>query len=190
MPVHGISAWIFEPIHALYVGASVVPLLGGVTDGATSRDRLTAIALDETSISPGTADQEHERRVAIYDLLEANSFALPGCARGPYHLLIGLQDAKLAFHVRTEDGELVILHLLALQPFRRLLRDYMLVCESYVAAIRSATPDQIQAIDMGRRGLHNEAAERLAERLDGKIAADFDTFRRLFTLLTALHWKG
>lgn len=152
-----------------------------------ARDRLTAIMLDETSIGVGTADQEHERRVAIYDLVEENSFAVPGHQCGPYHLTIGLVDAKLAFDIRTERGEPVMVHLLALQPFRRLLRDYVMICENYFAAIRTATPAQIEAIDMGRRGLHNEAAEQLAERLRGKIVTDFDTMRRLFTLLTALH---
>lgn len=159
-----------------------------MTEGA-ARNRLAAVALDEASIGPGTADQEHERRVAIFDLVEENSFALPGHERGPYHLTIALHGTKLALDVRTERGEPVMVHLLALQPFRRVLRDYVMMCDSYVAAIRTATPDQIEAIDMGRRGLHNEGAEQLAERLEGKIAADFDTMRRLFTLLTALQRK-
>ncbi len=157
---------------------------------ARSPNRLAAVTLDEVSIGPGTADQEHERRTAIFDLLEDNEFGLVGHASGPYHLTIALHDSKLALDVRTEAGRPVMVHLLSLQPFRRLLRDYTMMCDSYVAAIRSATPDQIQAIDMGRRGLHNEAAERLAERLKGKITADFDTMRRLFTLLTALHRKA
>lgn len=149
-----------------------------------------AVTLDEASVGHGTADQEHERRVAIFDLLEENSFGLVGHERGPYHLTVALYDSKLAFDVRTESGEPVMVHLLALQPLRRLLRDYMMICDSYVAAIRSATPEQIEAIDMGRRGLHNEAAQWLSDRLSGKIVADFDTMRRLFTLVTALHWKG
>jgi uncharacterized protein (UPF0262 family) len=157
---------------------------------APSRNRLVSVTLDEASIGSGTADQEHERRIAIFDLLEENNFGLVGHERGPYHLIIALHDAKLALDVRTETGEPVMVHLLALQPFRRLLHDYVMVCDSYVAAIRSATPEQIEAIDMGRRGLHNEAAQKLADRLKGKISADFDTMRRLFTLLTALHRKG
>lgn len=142
------------------------------------------------SIGTANADQEHERRVAIFDLVEANSFRLPGHERGPYHLAIGLHGTQLALDIRTEAGEPVIVHLLSLKPFRSIFRDYLMLCDSYVAAIRTATPDRIQAIDMGRRGLHNEGAERLAERLNGKIVADFDTLRRLFTLLTALQWRA
>lgn len=160
-----------------------------MTAGA-STDRLVAVTLDEASIGSGSADQDHERRIAIYDLVEENCFSLPGHARGPYHLTIALHGTQLALDVRSGDGAPVMVHLLSLQPFRRLLRDYLMMCDSYVAAIRTATPDQIEAIDMGRRGLHNEGAERLAERLAGKITADFGTMRRLFTLLTALHWKG
>lgn len=159
-----------------------------MTDAA--RDRLVAVMLDEASIGIGTADQEHERRVAIFDLVEENSFALAGHDRGPYQLRIGLHGAQLALEIRTAGDETVITHLLALKPFRGLLRDYLMMCDSYVDAIRTATPDRIEAIDMGRRGLHNEGAEQLAARLNGKIAADFDTLRRLFTLLTALHWRG
>ena len=156
----------------------------------TSTDRLIAVTLDDVSIGPGSADQDHERRIAIFDLVEENSFVLPGHDRGPYHLTIGLHGAQLAFDIRSAEGAPVMVHLLSLQPFRRLLRDYLMMCDSYVAAIRTATPEQIEAIDMGRRGLHNEAAERLAERLAGKISADFGTMRRLFTLLTALQRKG
>ena len=155
-----------------------------------ARDRLTAVTLDSVSIGIASADQEHERRVAIFDLVEENSFRLPGHERGPYNLIIALHGAQLALDIRTEAGEPVMVHLLSLKPFRSIFRDYLMLCDSYVAAIRTATPDQIQAIDMGRRGLHNEGAERLAQRLDGKIAADFDTFRRLFTLLTALQWRA
>lgn len=157
---------------------------------AGSRNRLISVTLDEASIGSGTADQEHERRAAVFDLLEENTFGLVGHERGPYRLTIALHDSKLAFDIRDENGEPVIVHLLALQPLHRLLRDYMMICDSYVAAIRSATPEQIEAIDMGRRGLHNEAAQRLGDRLNRKIVTDFDTMRRLFTLVTALHWKG
>ena len=101
-----------------------------------------------------------------------------------------MRDKKLLLDVRDESGAPVIAHLLSLTPFRRILRDYFMVCESYFAAIRTATPSQIEAIDMGRRGLHDEGAHLLSERLTGKIACDFDTARRLFTLLTALHWRG
>jgi len=154
------------------------------------RKKLVAVLLDENSIGRGNADQEHERAIAIYDLVESNSFGVPGHEGGPYELLIALHEAKLAFNIRQEGGESVITHILSLTPFRRILKDYFMVCESYYAAIRTATPAQIEAIDMGRRGLHNDGAKLLAERLDGKVECDFDTARRIFTLVTALHWKG
>lgn len=157
---------------------------------AVSHRRLVRVVLDEASIGRGNPDQEHERLIAIYDLVEVNSFALPGHDGGPYALHIALQEKKLCLDVRTHVDEPVVRHILSLTPFRRILKDYFLVCESYYAAIRTATPAQIEAIDMGRRGLHNEGATLLAERLDGKIECDFDTARRLFTLITALHWKG
>lgn len=152
--------------------------------------RLISVALDEKSIGRGSADQEHERAIAIYDLLEDNSFALVGHDGGPYALLISLADAKLVFEVRNAEGVCLVTHILSLTPFRRLLKDYFMICESYYAAIRNATPSRIEAIDMGRRGLHNEGAQLLVERLKGKIETDQDTARRIFTLITALHWKG
>ncbi|MDE2364321.1 MAG: UPF0262 family protein [Hyphomicrobiales bacterium] len=152
--------------------------------------KLVAVTLDEASIGRGTPDQEHEREIAIYDLIEENIFALPGHDGGPYSLVIALHEAKLAFDIRDGDGGTVVTHILSLTPFRRILKDYFMVCESYYAAIRTATPAQIEAIDMGRRGLHNEGAQLLAERLKGKVECDMDTSRRLFTLVTALHWKG
>ncbi len=155
-----------------------------------TRQRLISVTLNEASIGHGTPDQEHERRIAIYDLVEINSFGVPDHAGGPYCLHVAMRDKKLLLDVRDESGAPVIAHLLSLTPFRRILRDYFMVCESYFAAIRTATPSQIEAIDMGRRGLHDEGAHLLSERLTGKIACDFDTARRLFTLLTALHWRG
>ena len=154
------------------------------------RNRLISIVLDEASIGRGSADQEHERQVAIYDLLEENQFGLPDRDDGPYALKIALHDAKLAFEITSEAGAPLAAHILSLTPFRGLLKDYFLICESYYAAIRTATAAQIEAIDMGRRGLHNEAADFLKERLKGKIECDRDTARRIFTLITALHWKG
>ncbi len=154
------------------------------------RNRLVSITLDEASIGRGSPDQEHERQVAIYDLLEENVFALPGHDVGPYGLRIALQEAKLALEIVDENGLPIFVHILSLTPFRRLLKDYFLVCESYYAAIRTAMPSQIEAIDMGRRALHDEAAQLLIERLKGKIECDQDTARRLFTLVSALHWKG
>ncbi|MGD9544922.1 MAG: UPF0262 family protein [Methylocystis sp.] len=157
---------------------------------STESKRLISVTLDENSIGRGSADQEHERAIAIYDLLEENSFALLGHDGGPYALSISLVDAKLVFKVCDADGASVVTHILSLTPFRRILKDYFMVCESYYAAIRHATPSRIEAIDMGRRGLHNEGAQLLLERLKGKIETDQDTARRLFTLITALHWKG
>jgi uncharacterized protein (UPF0262 family) len=152
--------------------------------------RLIKIILDEDSIGPGTRDVEHERAVAIYDLVEQNSFAPVGHDGGPYCLKLQLAGNRLIFDIRTEDDRPVVAHHLSLTPFRRLVKDYFLVCESYYQAIRTATPSQIEAIDMGRRGLHDEGSEILIERLKHKVALDFDTARRLFTLITVLHWKG
>ena len=148
------------------------------------------MSLDEASINRGAADQEHERQIAIYDLIDENSFALPGRDAGPYGLKIALQDAKLVLEITDENGAPVVAHILSLTPFRGLLKDYFMICESYYAAIRTAMPSQIEAIDMGRRAIHNEAAELLLERLKGKIECDHDTARRIFTLVVALHWKG
>ena len=153
-------------------------------------NRLKAVHLDGDSIGIGTPDQEHERQIAIYDLVDENTFALPDRDEGPYSLTISLHEAKLMFDIAGADGEQKAVHILSLTPFRGILRDYFMVCESYYDAIRSQTAAQIEAIDMGRRGLHNEGAELLVERLAGKIVCDNDTARRLFTLITALHWKG
>ena len=152
--------------------------------------RLVSITLDETSIGRGLPEQEHERAIAIYDLIESNSFAIPGQQAGPYSLHVSLRSNQLMLDIRSEAGEPIIAHLLSLSPFRRVVKDYFMVCESYYAAIKTASAAQIEAIDMGRRGLHDEAAHLLIERLNGKIDVDFDTARRLFTLITALHWKG
>jgi uncharacterized protein (UPF0262 family) len=159
-------------------------------DDALNRRRLVAVTLDEASIGRGNPDQEHERAIAIYDILEANSFALPEHEGGPYALHLALVENRLCFDIRTAEGEPLIAHHLSLTPFRRVVRDYAMICDSYYKAIRSASPAQIEAIDMGRRGLHNEAAELLLERLAGKVVLDHDTARRIFTLIFALHWKG
>lgn len=154
------------------------------------RKRLISVTLDENSIGRGSADQEHERATAIYDLLENNHFALVGHEGGPYTLFIAMHDAKLAFDVRDDEGLSIVTHILSLTPFKRILKDYFMICETYYSAIRHATPSRIEAIDMGRRGLHNEGAQLLSDRLKGKIETDQDTARRIFTLVTALHWKG
>jgi uncharacterized protein (UPF0262 family) len=153
-----------------------------------SNNRCIAdIRLDETSLSAQTADADHERRVAIFDLLEANSFDVIDGPDGPYVLSLSVVEQKLVFDVKLLDGGDVRIFVLSLSPFRRVVRDYFMICESYHQAIRQATPTQIEAIDMGRRGLHNEGSRLLETRLEGKVKLDFDTARRLFTLICALH---
>jgi uncharacterized protein (UPF0262 family) len=157
---------------------------------AGAKQRLVAVTLDEASIGRSNPDVEHERAVAIYDLLEKNTFAPVGHEGGPYVLHLSVTGTRLAFDIRLEDGTPVVAHLLSLAPLRSVVKDYFLICDSYYAAIRTATPDKIEAIDMGRRGLHNDGSTLLQNRLKGKIAVDFDTARRLFTLVCVLHWKG
>ena len=151
--------------------------------------RLCDVVLDD-SIGRSTPDVEHERAVAILDLIEENTFEPLGHVGGPYRLHISLVDAKLVFSIRTEDEKDVATHILSLTPFRRIIKDYFLICESYYEAIRSSTPSQIEAIDMGRRGIHNDGSQTLMDRLSGKIKVDFDTARRLFTLVCVLYWRG
>jgi uncharacterized protein (UPF0262 family) len=155
-----------------------------------NRKRLVKVSFDESTMGAASRDIEHERAIAIYDLIEENFFSPVGHDGGPYCLALQVVENRLVFDIRTESGDPVIAHYLSLSPFRRLVKDYFLVCESYYQAIRTATPSHIEAIDMGRRALHNEGSELLQHRLKGKVAVDFDTARRLFTLLTVLHWKG
>ncbi|MGP0094643.1 MAG: UPF0262 family protein [Xanthobacteraceae bacterium] len=152
--------------------------------------RLVAVKLDEGSIGRSSPDVEHERAVAIYDLLEANVFEPLDHPGGPYALHLSVEGSRLVFDIRTPEGEPVIAHLLSLTPLSRIVKDYYLICDSYYEAIRTATPDRIEAIDMGRRGLHDEGSRLLMERLKRKVRVDFDTARRLFTLVCVLHWKG
>jgi uncharacterized protein (UPF0262 family) len=154
------------------------------------KNRLVAVTLDESSIGSSNRDIEHERAVAIYDLLEENSFAPVGHDDGPYALTLGITENRLVLDIRRENGKPVIAHLLSLSPFKRIVKDYFLICDSYYAAIRTATPDRIEAIDMGRRGLHDEGSRILQDAIKSKVQVDFDTARRLFTLLCVLHWKG
>lgn len=156
---------------------------------AKGAHRLCDVILDET-IGRSTPDVEHERAVAIFDLIEENSFEPNGHPGGPYKLALSLVDSKLVFGITTEAGDAVATHILSLTPFRRIIKDYFMICESYYEAIRSSTPSQIEAIDMGRRGIHNEGSQTLMDRLDGKIRIDFDTARRLFTLVCVLYWRG
>jgi uncharacterized protein (UPF0262 family) len=153
-------------------------------------NRLVAVTLDENSIGRSNPDVEHERAVAIYDLIEENTFAPHGDERGPFALHLSITGSRLMFDIRRADGAPVIAHLLSLSPLRRIVKDYYTVCDSYYAAIRTATPDRIEALDMGRRGLHDEGSNILMERLKRKVDLDFDTARRLFTLICVLHWKG
>lgn len=154
------------------------------------RQRIAHVQLDEKSMVRRKAEVEHERNIAIYDLLEENYFAPHGDYEGPYNLHLSLEDNRLQFDVRTQDDQPLLNVPLPLKPFQSIVKDYFLVCESYYAAIKKSSPSQIEAIDMGRRGLHNEGSELLKERLAGKVDVDFDTARRLFTLICVLHIRG
>ena len=155
---------------------------------ARTLHRLQSVELDAESLAAVSRDQEQERQIAIFDLIEENFFFPEGAAAGPYDLKMGLLENRLVLDVRGPTYERR--HILSLSPFRPLIKDYFMICDSYYQAIRNATPAQIEALDMGRRGLHNEASELLQTRLKGKIETDLDTARRLFTLLCALHWRG
>ncbi len=161
-----------------------------VSDPAPAPHRLVHITLDARSIGRTLPAVEHERDVAIFDLLESNQFAVIGHPGGPYRLLLGIIDERLTFVVGDQADVTIATFMLSLSPFRRLVKDYFIVCESYFDAIRSAPPSRIEAIDMGRRSLHDEGSRLLIERLKDKVGLDFATARRLFTLICALHWKG
>ena len=156
--------------------------------------RIARIELDEDTIIWRNADIEQERRVAIFDLIEENSFkplrAVERGAMGPYDLTLAVQDGRLALTIAQEGGNTVEQLVLGLARFRRPIRDYFAICDSYYQAIRKATAAEIETIDMARRGVHNRAAELLMERLEGKVETDFATARRLFTLICVLHIKG
>ncbi|HJT42112.1 MAG TPA: UPF0262 family protein [Rhizomicrobium sp.] len=152
--------------------------------------RLSAITLDETSVVYRSRAIAQEREVAIYDLLEANQFQVAGSAGGPYHLNLGMEENRLVFDIRLEDGAEHARVLLSLTPLRKTVKDYFLICDSYYKAIRTAPPSQIEALDMARRTLHDEGATALRARLTGKVEIDFDTARRLFTLICVLQMRG
>lgn len=152
--------------------------------------RLIAIELDRTLASVPSPDVEHERQIAIFDLLQDNLFRVVGKASGPYKLILSIVEGRLVFDISDADGHPCTAIGLALSPFRRIVKDYFMICESYFQAIKTATPSQIETIDMARRGLHNEGSEILKARLNDKIELDFDTARRLFTLVCVLHWRG
>jgi uncharacterized protein (UPF0262 family) len=154
------------------------------------RRRIVEIDLDERTVVRRSPDVEHERAVAIYDLTEENYFRPAGDDSGPYRLHLSIAENRLLFDIRSDADEAVAKVTLPLLPFRRIVKDYFAVCESYYEAIRTASPSKIEAIDMGRRGLHDEGCEILRDRLEGKIEIDFDTARRLFTLICVLHIRG
>jgi uncharacterized protein (UPF0262 family) len=157
----------------------------------SSPSRLIEVNLDEASIGSYTPEVDHERQVAIFDLLEENSFELVAGPPGPYKLGIAIVENRLVFAVTAGDAATPnSTFLLSLNPFRKVVKDYFLHCESYFEAIKSAPPSRIEALDMGRRALHDEGGKLLLERLEGKARMDVATSRRLFTLLCALHWKG
>ncbi|RMF12408.1 MAG: UPF0262 family protein [Alphaproteobacteria bacterium] len=162
--------------------------------GTESTQRICDLRLDEKSIIRRNPDIEHERRVAIFDLLEENYFApkadYAASYPGPYKLVLRMEDNRLAMDIMTADDVGLETIVLPLTPFRRIIKEYFLICDSYFKAIKSASPRQIEAIDMGRRGLHNEGSELLRERLADKVEVDFDTARRLFTLLCVLQIRG
>ncbi|WP_439514267.1 UPF0262 family protein [Oceanibaculum nanhaiense] len=161
-----------------------------MSDTGQDRRRLVRITLDERTVVRRSPEVEHERAVAIYDLLEENSFAPAGHEGGPYHLSLSIEDNRLVMDIRSTDELRVAEVQLSIGSFRRIVKDYFTICESYYQAIRRASPSQIEAIDMGRRGLHNEGSELLRERLAGKVDIDFKTARRLFTLVCVLHIRG
>ena len=153
---------------------------------ASDRNRLIAVEIDDSIGRSASPEAEHERKAAIYDLLEDNRFKLSNGVEGPYHLILANIENRLVFDVRNEAQQNIVAFGLSMTPFRRIVKDYFDICESYYDAIRNAGPQQIETIDMARRGLHNEGSEILIERLGGKVELDLDTARRLFTLVCAL----
>ncbi len=152
--------------------------------------KLIAVAIDSSIRLSASPEAEHERKAAIFDLLEDNDFELKNGPTGPYKLTLSHAQERLFFDVRSEADKPLMAYGLSLTPFRRVLKDYAMICESYNEAVRNATPAQIETIDMARRGIHNEGSEILMERLSGKISMDLATARRLFTLVSALLWQG
>jgi uncharacterized protein (UPF0262 family) len=155
-----------------------------------SRQRIAKIELDERTVVRRNPDVEHERAVAIFDLLEENSFALAGNDQGPYQLHLGIEENRLVFDIRSRDGAPCERIQIALNAFRTVVKDYFTVCETYYEAIKRSSPSQIEALDMGRRSLHNEGSELLRDRLKDRVELDFNTARRLFTLICVLHIRA
>lgn len=155
-----------------------------------NRDRLIEITLDQKSLGRANSNIEHEREVAIFDILDGNAFRVDGMDAGPYKLNLSLADERLLLTIASSEEGQTIEHGLALTPLKRIVKDYFMICESYYEAVRTAPPARIQAIDINRRSLHDEGSALLKEKLLPKIVVDEDTARRLFTLVCSLHWKG
>ena len=156
----------------------------------SSNQRIGNIFLDEKTVVRRAAHVEHERKVAVYDLLEENHFQPAAGHDGPFNLHLGIEENRLVFDIRTENDGSLDRFFLPLSSFRKIVKDYFMVCESYFEAIKTAPPPRIEALDMGRRGLHNEGSDILRDRLDGKVEIDKPTSRRLFTLICVLHIKA
>jgi len=164
---------------------------GGEEPGAVAAtERIAAITLDEKTVVRRAPEIEHERAIAIFDLIEGNSFAPAGGFTGPYALHLSIADNRLVMDIASEGGDPLTRVVLPLSPFRTIVKDYFQICESYFQAIRSAPASRIEAIDMGRRGLHNEGSDLLRQRLKDKVDVDSNTARRLFTLVCVLHIRG
>lgn len=158
-------------------------------------NKIIKIDLDDGELAPPTPDIEQERRVALFDLLEDNSFRIPArddkpAPEGPFHLVLRVVQRQVVFDVQDPDGGQLAVFMLSLGPFRQVIKDYWAICKSYFDAVKNMPPAQIETIDMARRGIHNEGARLLQERLDGKVDIDIDTARRLFTLICVLHFRG
>ena len=158
--------------------------------GEAKTQRLVDVRLDEKTLVRRKPEVEHERAIAIYDLLEENYFCPAGDLTGPFRLVIRLEENRLLLDIGDQAGVELTEVALPMTPFRTIIKDYFLICESYYSAITRSSPSQIEAIDMGRRGIHDEGSRTLQERLKGKVRVDFETARRLFTLISVLHWKG
>ena len=161
-----------------------------MTEPPATTQRIANVTLDERTVVRRSADIEHERRVAIFDLLEENHFAPAGLDSGPYHLHLAIEENRLVMHINDSADAPLEKLVLPMSSYRRLIKDYFTICESYFEAIKRSSPSQIEAIDMGRRSLHVEGSEMLREQLAGKVEIDADTARRLFTLLCVLHIRG
>lgn len=155
----------------------------------STAQRIVQIVLDERTIATRSPQVEHERRIAVYDLVETNRFQPRGDFTGPYVLHLSAEEGRLTFDIRAKNNDALTRFTLSLAVLRKVIKDYFLICESYREAIKTASPSRIEAIDMGRRGLHNEGAELLREHLEEKAELDVDTARRMFTLVCALHLR-